>query len=265
VRLGQEQLPQIWVLHRQVFNALDLPGVPDLYLTQWPFANAMTIGAGRPIVVLNSELVTLLEDDGRRAVLAHEAAHVHSDHVLYQTALVILLQLSQNLPVLAGLPLIPIRYALLEWFRAAELSCDRAAALLTRDPQSVCRTLMVLSAGAAAEHLNLDAFIRQGMDYEESGTGVERLSRLFQDLQVTHPLPVKRVRELLEWVRNGDYDRIVGGEYMRRGEEPPLRDESDAAAAHYADRVRGAFEKAGTSIGEVGEQLSDWLDKRRNG
>jgi Zn-dependent protease with chaperone function len=263
VRLGQEQLPQIWVLHRQVFNALDLRDVPDLYLTQWPFANAMTIGAGRPIVVLNSELVTLLEDNGRRAVLAHEAAHVHSDHVLYQTALVILLRVSQSLPVLAGLPLIPIRYALLEWFRAAELSCDRAAALLTRDPQSVCRTLMVLSAGAAAEHLNLDAFLKQGMDYEESGSGLERLSRLFQDLQVTHPLPVKRVRELLDWVRHGDYDRIVAGEYMRRGEEPPLRDEGDAAAAHYGERVRGAFDKAGTSIGEVGEQLSDWLQKQR--
>ena len=48
VRLGQEQLPHIWVLHRQVFNALDLHDVPDLYLTQYPFANAMTIGAGRP-------------------------------------------------------------------------------------------------------------------------------------------------------------------------------------------------------------------------
>ena len=170
VRLGQEQLPQIWVLHRQVFNALDLKDVPDLYLTQYPFANAMTIGAGRPIVVLNSELVTLLDTDGQRAVLAHEAAHVHSDHVLYQTALIILLNLSQNLPILAGLPLMPIRYALLEWFRAAELSCDRAAALLTRDPQTVCRSLMVLSAGAAAEHLNLDAFIKQGLEYDEQGT-----------------------------------------------------------------------------------------------
>jgi Zn-dependent protease with chaperone function len=263
VRLGQEQLPHVWVLHRQVFNALDLADVPDLYLTQWPFANAMTIGAGRPIVVLNSELVRLLDADGQRAVLAHEAAHVHSDHVLYQTALVILLRLSANLPVLAGLPLMPIRYALLEWFRAAELSCDRAAALLTRDPQAVCRSLMVLSAGAAAEHLNLDAFIKQGLDYDEQGTGLERLSRLFQDLNVTHPMPVKRVRELLDWVREGDYDRIVGGEYLRIGDEPPLREEGDSAAAHYGERVKGAFDKAGTSIGEVGEQLSDWLEKRR--
>jgi len=48
---------------------------------------------------------------------------------------------------------VPIRYALLEWFRAAELSCDRAAALLTRDPQAVCRTLMVLSAGQVLDEI----------------------------------------------------------------------------------------------------------------
>src|SRR4051795_13547628 len=61
VRLGQEQLPHIWVLHRQSFNTLDIERVPDLYMTQFPFANAMTIGVGKPIVVLNSELVTLLD------------------------------------------------------------------------------------------------------------------------------------------------------------------------------------------------------------
>jgi Zn-dependent protease with chaperone function len=264
VRLGQEQLPHIWVLHRQVINSLDIDEVPGLYLTQFPIANAVTIGVGRPIVVLNSELVTLLDADGQRAVLAHEAAHIHSDHVLYQTALLILLQVgTQRLPLLAGLPLMAIRLALLEWFRAAELSCDRAAALLTRDPQVVCRTLMVLSAGAAAEQLNLDAFIKQGLDYDEKGTGLERLSKLMLDLNVTHPLPVKRVQQLLAWVRTGDYDRIVGGDYVRRGDEPSMREEADSAAVHYGERVRGAFEKAGSSISDVGQQLNDWLEKRR--
>src|SRR3954471_8910765 len=94
VRLGERQLPGVWVLHREVFHALDLDDdVPDLYLTQFPFANAYTIGSKQPVVLLNSELLHLLDDSGRRAVLAHEAAHVHSDHVLYQTALLILLRL----------------------------------------------------------------------------------------------------------------------------------------------------------------------------
>ena len=96
VRIGEHQLPQIWVLQRQVFNTLDMERVPDLYMTQYPFANAFAIGTQQPIVVVNSELVRLLDDDGRRVVLAHEAAHIHSDHVLYREALVILLRLGTS-------------------------------------------------------------------------------------------------------------------------------------------------------------------------
>ncbi|MGI8594804.1 MAG: M48 family metallopeptidase [Solirubrobacteraceae bacterium] len=265
VKLGQTQLPRVWVLHREAFNALDLDAeVPDLYLTQYPFANAFTFGSGRPVVVLNSELVRLLDDSGKRAVLAHEAAHVHSDHVLYQTALLILVRVgSRGLPALAGLPLLAIRLALLEWYRAAELSCDRAAALVTRDAMAVCRSLMVISAGAAADELSLDAFIAQAAEYDEGGRGLERLTKLMNDLNVTHPMPVRRVRQLLDWVRSGEYDRIVGGEYVRRGQEPPLREETDAASAHYGQRIGDVFHQAGSSIGEVGEQLGDWLKRQR--
>ena len=82
-----------------------------------------------------------------------------------------------RLPILAGLPLMAIQLALLEWSRAAELSCDRAAALVTRDPQAVCRALMTITAGEAADDLNLDAFIAQGMDYEREGRRASSGSR----------------------------------------------------------------------------------------
>jgi Zn-dependent protease with chaperone function len=263
VRLGDRQLPHIWVLEREVFNVLDLPEPPDLYLTQFPFANAMVIGAARPIVVLNSETVELLDTEGLRAVLAHEAAHVLSDHTLYGTALQILLLLgrSARLPLLAGLPLRAITAALMEWFRAAELTCDRGSAVVVRDPLAVCRVLMTLSAGAAADQLDLDAFMAQGLDYTEGGRGLERLSRLLLDLNLTHPMPVRRAHELLRWVREGEYDRIVGGEYVRRGEEPAPREEATAAGQHYAERMKNAFSSAGESVADVGKQLGDWLKK----
>ena len=60
--------------------------------------------------------------------------------------------------------------------------------------------------------LDLDAFIAQAMDYDEGGGGLDRLTRLIADMGLTHPMPVRRVRELLDWVRSGDYDRIVGGD-----------------------------------------------------
>lgn len=265
VRLGQEQLPHIWVLHREAFNALDIADVPDLYLTQYPLANAATIGTDRPVVILNSELVRILDAPGQRVVLAHEAAHVHSRHVLYQTALIILLRLggATRLPLLAGLPLRAIQLALLEWFRGAELSCDRAAALVTRDPLAVCRTLMVITAGEAAADLSLDAFIAQAIDYDDGGGGLDRLTRLTQDLRLTHPMPVRRVNQLLAWVRSGEYDRIIGGEYPRVGQEAPLRDEAAAAQDHYAARISDAIGQAGSSISEVGQQLGDWLARQR--
>src|SRR3954465_7292374 len=244
VRLGDPQLPHIWALEREVFNVLDLPEVPDLYLTQFPLANAMVIGAAQPIVVVNSETVRLLDSEGLRAVLAHEAAHVLSDHTLYGTALQILILLgrSARLPLLAGLPLRAITAALMEWFRAAELTCDRGAAVVTRDPLAVCRVLMTLSAGEAPDQLDLDAFMAQGLEYTEGGRGLERLSRLLLDLNLTHPMPVRRAHELLKWVREGEYDRIVDGEYVRRGEEPAAREEAAGGVVRRgggAGRARG--------------------------
>ena len=261
VRLGEDQLSHVWHAHARAYATLDLEPVPDLYLTQYPIANALTIGAGRPLVVVHSELVQLLDTEQLRGVFGHEAGHVLSEHVLYRTALVILLGLS----VLPGLPipLFPLRAALMEWFRAAELSCDRAAALVTRDPLAVCRTLMVIAAGAEAVNLDLDVFMKQGQDYREKASPFDRFSRLLSDLNLTHPMSVQRVHELMEWVKSGDYDRIVGGSYVSRDEPQSPRAEASHAAAHYAERFRETFNELGESIEDAGKQLSEWLRKTR--
>ena len=47
----------------------------------------------------------------------------------------------------------------------------------------------------------------------------DRIRRFFLELQLTHSFPVRRVAELQKWVRSGEYDRIVGGDYVKRGEE----------------------------------------------
>ena len=42
-----------------------------------PFTNAMTIGMDKPIIVLNSSLFDLLDEDELRFVIAHELGHAH--------------------------------------------------------------------------------------------------------------------------------------------------------------------------------------------
>ncbi|HEY4280413.1 MAG TPA: M48 family metallopeptidase [Conexibacter sp.] len=261
VRIGEQQLQEVWRDHVFAYSTLDMGEAPPLYVTQFPQPNAFAIGAKSPIVVVQSELLRLLDAPQRRAVFAHEAAHILSDHQLYRTALLILLRLSASrLP----LPLAPVRTALLEWYRATELSCDRAAALVTRDPLAVCRTLMSISAGAMVEQLDLDAFMNQSIEYAEEGGGLERITRLLLDLGVTHPLPVRRTRELMLWVRSGDFDRIAGGDYPKRDEPASPRAEAGDAVSFYTDRFKDAFQDAGETLGQGGQALAEWLRKAKN-
>ena len=271
LKLGSEQAPEVWASHRAACARLDLPEVPDLYLTQFPITNAAAIGADRPVVLLNSRTVEVLDPDELRTVLGHEAAHILSGHVLYRTALMILLSIgTRGLPLMAGLPLLAVRLALLEWFRASELSCDRASTLVNRDPLVTCRTMMVLASGVKSSKLNLDAFIRQTNEYEEWEPGWDRMSRLRTELGQTHAAPVRRVSQLMKWVRSGEYDRIMAGEYVRRGDPVSPRAEAGDAADHYAERFRGFFRdaeasatKAAEKVGDTADKVTEWLRDRR--
>jgi Zn-dependent protease with chaperone function len=268
VRIGDDQLPEVWAAHRAAIARLDIQEVPQLYLTQFPITNAAAIGSGSPMVLLNSRTVELLDEAELRTVLGHEAGHVLSDHVLYSTALAILLNATglTRIPFLAGLPLMAVRMALLEWSRAAELSCDRAATLVNRDPLVTCRTLMVLAGGTASRRLDLGAFVRQASEYEDADPGWDKLARLRIELGLTHAYPVKRVSELMTWVRSGEYDRIVDGEYVKRGDPVDARKAAGDAFDFYSERFRAIFREAGAGVERAGEKVagaaervSDWL------
>jgi len=271
VRLGDDQLANVWADWNAVCARLDLPERYDVYLTQFPVTNAAAIGAGKPMVVVNSRCIDLLDELELRTVLGHEAGHILSDHVLYRTALLILIQLTgaTRLPFVAGLPLLAVKLALLEWFRAAELSADRAATLVNRDPLVTCRTMMVLAGGVSARKLDLDAFIRQAGDYEEWSSGWDRLNRLRAQLSLTHSYPVRRVKEITEWVQSGEYDRIVGGEYPTRDQQADAREEAGDAVEFYKERFRKIFSEFGVDrvqerAADAAGKLSDWL-KPKNG
>ena len=261
VKIGDDQLPEIWSGYKTALSVLDMPETYDLYVTQWPFANAAAIGAGKPMIVVNSALVSTLDADELRTALAHELGHILSDHVLYRTALVILLQMGTmvRLPFLAGLPLLAVRSALLEWSRATELSSDRAATLVTRDPLVTSRTMMALAAGMSSKRLNLDAFLKQASEYHEWDSGWDKLTRFFIEFRMTHGFPVRRVAELMAWVRSGEYDRIIGGDYVTRDQEPDVRAEAGEAVEHYTDRFRTMFREAGEGVGKAGDRLAEWL------
>jgi hypothetical protein len=274
VRLGEHQLPDVWASYQGVKRILDMPEDYHLYVTSaLPIQfNAMAIGSQRPMIVVGSGLLDKLGPGEQRAVLAHELGHILSDHVLYTTALNILLAASNGLPLGLGLPFKAVRAVLLEWSRAAELSCDRAATLAVRDPQIVCRALMVIAGGLPADRLNLDAFMTQAMEYENWEDSHDRVRRFFNEINRTHANAVRRVSEIMRWVQSGEYDRIQRGEYRRRGDPVNARAEAGDAFDFYSERFRGIFSELGENISSIGDQMgdmssqiADWLRRGRGG
>jgi Zn-dependent protease with chaperone function len=272
VKLSERQLPEVWASYQGVKRILDMPGDYDLYVSSALNWNALTIGSQNPMLVIGSNLLAQLGPGEQRTIIAHELGHILSDHVLYTTALSVLLAAGSGLPMGLGLPLRGVRAVLLEWMRAAELSCDRAATLAVRDPRIVCRALMVIGGGLSADKLDLDAFMAQAMEYQSWDDSHDRVRRYFNEINATHAHAVRRVSEVMKWVQSGEYDRIVRGEYRRRGEETKVREEASEAMEFYAERFRAMFRELGDNVtslgsqmGDMSQQVADWLRNRGSG
>ncbi|MBA3344850.1 MAG: M48 family metallopeptidase [Gemmatimonadales bacterium] len=246
IRVGPSQFPKLWHLHTEVCTTFDWPAVPELYVSQTPFFNAGAYGIDQPFVVIHSAAIELLDDDELRVLLAHELGHVISGHALYRTIAAILALISLGaLPMLAGLAVLPVRLAFLEWSRKAELSADRAGLLGGQDIVVAQRVDMKMAGGGRGPgfsgQLNVEAFMQQAHEYAAGGEGLDVVYKVLSTLALTHPMHTVRAAELQRWVSSGEYDRILRGEYVRRGgeaRERPLREDMAAAGSYYAGEAR---------------------------
>lgn len=260
VRVGPKQFPVLHTLLTEVSTTMDWPEVPELYVSQTPFVNAGAVGVDHPFIVLNSGAVAMLDHDEMRVLIGHELGHVMSGHSLYRTVLLLILELGfQNLPFLAGLALLPVKLALLEWYRKSELSADRAGLLASQDPRSSMRVFMKLAGGGNAAEMDLDAFLAQAKEYEDKGGALDTIYKILNTLGATHPFGTLRAAELQRWVEAGHYDRIVRGEYARRGteqEQRPLGSDIGEAAAHYAREAKKTVEGVTDAAKRAAEAFS---------
>jgi Zn-dependent protease with chaperone function len=217
VKVTPKQCPDLYAKLQIACSTLGVE-LPELFVQQSPIPNAFTGGVKRPVIVLYSALLERLTDEEVLAVVAHEVGHIHAEHVLYLTA-ARLIELAANAALVAA-PLgllikevltLTMRYALLAWARRAELSCDRAALLVTQDPDVVGRTMMKLAGGTFASKVDYQQFLAQARDFQKN-YDEKALDRFWADIitaSMSHPFPVWRVSEILKWVEVGDYKNLM--------------------------------------------------------
>ena len=274
VRASEQQFPQLYQSLLDGCYILDLPTVPELFISQDPTVNAMALGADKPFVVITTGMVDLMDAEEIRFVIGHELGHVLSGHAVYRTMLYHLLNLVTRI---AWLPIVlPARgviWALEEWYRKSELSCDRAGLLAGQDIDAARRALMKTAGGSRLVEFNSDAFHQQAREYDAVPDVRDGLLKLLQLQGTTHPFAVIRFAELDRWADAGDYPNILAGNYPRREDDPDasVGDEFRAAAKSYqdswsrsADPLIGAVRGVAETAAGAGQRLFGGLGGRRD-
>jgi hypothetical protein len=158
-----------------------------------------------------------------------------------------------NLPVLAGIALLPFELALLEWYRKSEFSADRAALLGTQDIRKTQSVHLKLAGGPELDDpIDLDTFLAQAREYETMVGPWDKVWQFINTVFRTHPFATVRAGELQRWIEGGEYARILAGDYIKRGEEPPpLTDDFKQAGDYYGDKAREAVNTVSDIVGRA--------------
>ena len=179
---------------------------PDVYINQSPIVNAYTTCVEDPIIVINSGLIELCNDEELMSVIAHEMGHIKCEHVLYH----MLGEFLAAFPDLLGMTKIltgGLQLALKAWSRMSELTSDRAACIVMGDRRLVINMLMKLAGGSHKLYKMIDYndFVSQYDDFNLLyGKLDHRLFHNLATLNRTHPFPIVRAHEIDKWKGLGD-------------------------------------------------------------
>lgn len=210
LKVDKEDYPQIYKILGDAVDTLDMDKnlVPDLYLQYDYMINAFTTGEKKPLMVLNSGTLDLLEPDEQTFIVGHELGHILSHHVLYHMIVNSLTGFFDFGALINSAIELPLFY----WSRMSELTADRAGLLACQDV-TACIRAMIKMAGlpeSQYKHVNIQAFIDQAHDFNTKNTGF--LDESFKFVAIansTHPWLVLRAAELLKWVESGEYQKII--------------------------------------------------------
>jgi len=233
VRLGPNQGARIYNKFVKAAEILDIPELPDIYISNRYEVNAYAFGIDRYQITLLSGLIDSLTEPELMSVIAHELGHVKCQHMLYKTMVFVIRILgfefiNRMLPLGTGLlAVMSLFMAILHWERMAEFSCDRASLLVVQDPEIVASSLTKLAGGSrlVSSEITIDGILQQAKEYEEVDVGdnlLEKIFKLQMMLQQTHPFPIVRVKRIMEWAESDEYRHIMQGDYAKASASPHI-------------------------------------------
>ncbi len=114
--------------------------------------------------------------------------------------------------------------------------------------------------------LNLEPFLEQANEYAASNDGLDIVYKILSTLALSHPMHTVRAAEVQRWIQAGDYQRIIDGEYVRRGTEQAERsvgDDMRDAGAYYRDEIKDVASHLKNAAKRAADAARDAFDETR--
>jgi Zn-dependent protease with chaperone function len=216
LKITRNNYPAIYNKLEEACKILDVKDIPEFYL-QWGYnINGFTTGAEKPLIVLNSGVIDLCDDDELLFIIGHEVGHIKSSHMLYhmmaQGYSIIASMIDSVTLGLGGLLTTPIQLALFYWYRMSEFTADRAGVLCCQSGNAAIRAMMKMS-GMPIKHfndMNFSTFVDQAREFQQLDyNGLNKLVKTISVMDQTHPWTVMRSAQLLKWLNSGECTNLM--------------------------------------------------------
>lgn len=177
------------------------PGEVDVFVAKQNLLNAYTFGLSEPkALVLYAPLLKVMAPGELKFIIGHEMGHVALGHTWLNT-------------ILGGLAGIPapfgasvVLYAVFRWWnRICEFSADRAGLLACGDKNLAVSALVKLTAPEVRTQREFEQALAL-IDAED-----DRVSNRVNEIFQSHPMLIRRINELLEYVQTNEYIRLQEG------------------------------------------------------
>ncbi|MDY6845556.1 MAG: M48 family metallopeptidase, partial [Chloroflexota bacterium] len=210
--LNPVQMPKLAAEVEECAQKLQ-PGPVDVFIARQNLMNAYTFGIGSPkVLVVYSPMLQVMNPGELRFIVGHEMGHVALGHTWLNT-------------ILGGMAGIPapfgaavLLYAAFRWWnRMCEFSSDRAGLLACGDLNLAISAMVKLAAPEVRSQVEFEKVLAM-IDAQDDSMS-NRIAEVFQ----THPMLIRRINKLREYVRTQEYQVMQAGVNKNVGKPKPAK------------------------------------------
>lgn len=234
VLAGPNQFPDIYEMTQDCAKRLGI-GAPNVYVLHDQSINAFTYASDTvtPTIVVHSGIVERMTPGELKCVIGHECGHVHNEHQVYMSICDLISGAFSGPGAVLQLLSTTTVLLFLEWSRAAEVTCDRAAMICADNIQDAINVNKKLAYGT---FLNREVEV----DIEDLRSQLDDLSTVasvFTEMGSSHPASIRRVLTSEEF-SHCELLYQWRPEWKRPGMKLHTKQETDAACAKYTAVVK---------------------------